>query len=148
MDYMTEEQKKTFQEENEQKKNFLNSYKRAIKKEKRILEKIQELRMNKMFPSVINDGMPHGSSQAGLEEYIEKLSECQEELKETCLEKAVCKRKIEKQIFQLKDENEQQVLKLHYLDNVTWGNIADEMIYSERHIHRIHASALKNLNMS
>lgn len=148
MDHMTEEQKKAFQEENEQKKNFLNSYKRAIKKEKRILEKIQELRMNKMFPSVVNDGMPHGSDQAGLEEYIEKLLECQEELKETRLEKAMCKRKIERQIFQLKDENEQQVLKLHYLDNMTWGNIADEMIYSERHIHRIHASALKNLNMS
>ena len=111
-------------------------------------EKIQELRMNKMFPSVVNDGMPHGSNQAGLEEYIEKLLECQEELKKTRLEKAVCKRKIERQIFQLKDENEQQVLKLHYLDNMTWGNIADEMIYSERHIHRIHASALKNLNMS
>ncbi len=148
MDHMTEKQKKAFQEENEEKKNFLNSYKRVAKKEKRILEKIQELRMNKMFPSVINDGMPHGSGQAGLEEYIEKLLECQEELKETCLEKAVCKRKIEKQIFQLKDENEQQVLKLHYLDNMTWGNIADEMIYSERHVHRIHASALKNLNMS
>lgn len=148
MDHMTEEQKKAFQEENEEKKNFLNSYKRAAKKEKRILEKIQELRMNKMFPSMINDGMPHGSSQAGLEEYIEKLSECQEELKEIRLEKDVCKRKIERQIFRLKDENEQKVLRLHYLNNMTWESVADEMIYSERHIHRIHASALKNLNMS
>ena len=64
MERMTEEQRRTYQEENEQKKYFLRSYRRAIKKEQRILEKIQKLRMDKMFPSVANDGMPRGSSQS------------------------------------------------------------------------------------
>lgn len=44
MERMTEEQRRTYQEENEQKKYFLRSYRRAIKKEQRILEKIQKLR--------------------------------------------------------------------------------------------------------
>ena len=148
MERMTEEQRKACQEENEQKKYFLRSYRRAAKKEQRILEKIQKLRMDKMFPSVANDGMPHGSSQSGLDAYIEKLSECQEELKAIQLEKAICKGNIEKLIHNLHDENEQKVLRLHYIDGMTWGSIANELIYSERHIHRIHASALNNINMS
>lgn len=148
MERMTEEQRKAYQEENEQKKDFLKSYRRAARKEQRILEKIQELRMNKMFPSVANDGMPHGSSQSGLDAYIEKLSERQAELKAIQLEKAICKSDIEKLIYNLHNENEQIVLRLHYIDGMTWSNIADELNYSERHIHRIHASALKNINMS
>ena len=148
MERMTEEQRRTYQEENEQKKYFLRSYRRAIKKEQRILEKIQKLRMDKMFPSVTNDGMPRGSSQSGLDAYIEKLSDRQEELKAIQLEKAICKSSIEKLIHNLDDENEQKVLRLHYIDGMTWSSIANELIYSERHIHRIHASALKNINMS
>ena len=53
----------SIQEENEQKKEYLRSYRKALRREERILDEIQELRMNKMFPSVANDGMPRGSEQ-------------------------------------------------------------------------------------
>lgn len=53
----------TIQEENEQKKEYLKSYRRAIKREQDILDEIQRLRLDKMFPSVLNDGMPHGSNE-------------------------------------------------------------------------------------
>lgn len=52
------------QEENEKKKEYLKSYQRAVKRERDILEEIKRLRADKMFPSVVNDGMPKGSSQA------------------------------------------------------------------------------------
>ena len=49
--------------ENEKKKTYLKSYRESVKREQEILEEIQRLRMDKMFPSVANDGMPKGGTQ-------------------------------------------------------------------------------------
>lgn len=38
------------QKENEEKKEYLKSYRRAVKREKDILNEIQRLRTDKMFP--------------------------------------------------------------------------------------------------
>ena len=46
----TEEQKKGFREENERKKEYLRSYRRAVKRERDILEEIQRLRLDKILP--------------------------------------------------------------------------------------------------
>ena len=72
----------SIQEENERKKEYLRSYRKALRREEGILDEIQELRMNKMFPSVANDGMPRGSKQADLSDYIVALDEMIEELEE------------------------------------------------------------------
>ena len=69
------------QEENEKKKEYLKSYQRAVKRERDILEEIKRLRADKMFPSVVNDGMPKGSSQSDLSDYIAILDEQIEILK-------------------------------------------------------------------
>ena len=52
--------------ENEKKKRYLMSYRWAKKQEERILEEIQWLRMDKMFPSTVNDGRPKESEQKDL----------------------------------------------------------------------------------
>ena len=52
------EQKKT---ENETKKEYLQSYRYAVIAETQIKEEIDQLRMDKMFPGLVQDGMPHGS---------------------------------------------------------------------------------------
>ena len=106
MEYMTEEQKKEFQEENEKKKEYLRLYRRAVRREKDILEEIQRLRLDKMFPSVVNDGMPHGSSQTDLSDYIAILDEQIELLKEERLEKARCYKRIEDRIRMMSNEDE------------------------------------------
>lgn len=81
------------QKENEEKKEYLKSYRRAVKREKDILDEIQRLRADKMFPSVANDGMPKGSSQSDLSDYIAILDEQIELLKVERLEKARCYQK-------------------------------------------------------
>ncbi len=75
------------QEENEKKKEYLKSYQRAVKRERDILEEIKRLRADKMFPSVVNDGMPKGSSQSDLSDYIAILDEQIELLKKERLKK-------------------------------------------------------------
>ncbi len=138
----------TVQKENEQKKQYLKSYRRAIKREQDILDEIQRLRLNKMFPSVVSDGMPHGSSHSDLSEYVAILDKQIELLKEERLEKARCYQKIERQIRQMEDEKEQEVLRLKYIRGMEWEEVAIEMGYTWRHTHRIHSSALKNFKMS
>lgn len=138
----------TIHEENEQKKEYLKSYRRAIKREQDILDEIQRLRLDKMFPSVVNDGMPHGSSHSDLSDYAAILDEQIELLKEERLEKARCYQKIERQIRQMENEDEQEVLRLRYILGMKWEEVAVKMDYSWRQIHRIHSAALLNLKIA
>lgn len=123
------------QKENEEKKEYLRSYRRAVKREKDILDEIQRLRSDKMFPSVANDGMPKGSNQSDLSDYIAILDEQIELLKVERLEKARCYQKIEKQIKQMENEDEQEVLRLRYITGLKWEEVAARMSYSWKHIH-------------
>lgn len=136
------------QKENEEKKEYLRSYRRAVKREKDIFDEIQRLRTDKMFPSVVNDGMPRGSSQSDLSDYIAILDEQIELLKTERLEKARCYQKIERQIKQMENEDEQEVLRLRYITGLKWEEVAVRMSYSWKHIHRIHSSALCNFKMT
>ena len=138
----------TIQEENEQKKEYLKSYRRAIKREQDILDEIQRLRLDKMFPSVVNDGMPHGSSHSDLSDYAAILDEQIDLLKEERLEKVRCYQKIERQISQMENEDEQEVLRLRYILGMKWEEVDVKMGYSWKQTHRIHSSALKNFKMT
>ena len=138
----------TIHEENEQKKEYLKSYRRAIKREQDILDEIQRLRLDKMFPSVVNDGMPHGSSHSDLSDYATILNEQIDLLKEERLEKVRCYQKIERQISRMENEDEQEVLRLRYILGMKWEEVAVKMGYSWKQTHRIHSSALKNFKMT
>ena len=132
----------TIQEENEQKKEYLKSYRRAIKREQDILDEIQRLRLDKMFPSVVNDGMPHGSSHSDLSDYAAILNEQIDLLKEERLERVRCYQKIERQIRQMENEDEQEVLRLRYILGMKWEEVAVKMNYSYRRTLDIHGKAL------
>lgn len=138
----------TIHEENEQKKEYLKSYRRAIKREQDILDEIQRLRLDKMFPSVVNDGMPHGSSHSDLSDYAAILDEQIELLKRERLERVRCYQKIERQIRQMENEDEQEALRLRYILGMKWEEVAVKMGYSWKQTHRIHSSALKNFKMT
>ena len=134
---------------NEKKKDFLKSYQRAVRREKEIMEEIQRLRLDKMFPSAVcGDGMPRGSSQTDLSDYMVLMDEQIELLKQERLERANIQRKIEKQIRAMEDDDEQHVLRLRYIKGLKWEAVAVEMGYSWKQTHRIHSSALSNFKMT
>lgn len=134
-------------EENEKKKEYLKSYQRAVKRERDILEEIKRLRADKMFPSVVNDGMPKGSSQSDLSDYIAILDEQIELLKKERLNKVQQYRKIESQIRKMHSEDERKVLRLRYIKGLKWDDVATEMGYGWTQVYRLHSSALKNFKM-
>ena len=62
MEKLTEDQRKKRQQENEAKKEYLQSYKKYKQKAKRLEEQLEELRLGKMFPSM---GRVQGNRRTG-----------------------------------------------------------------------------------
>lgn len=133
--------------ENEKKKEYLKSYRKALRREQRILDEIQCLRLDKMFPSIVQDGMPHGSSQEDLSGYAATLDEMIEDLKKERLEKVKIRKKIEQSIRNLENEDEQEVLRLRYISGLKWEEVAVEMNLTRRRVIQIHGKALINFAM-
>lgn len=134
--------------ENEKKKEYLRSYRKSIRREKQILEEIQKLRLDKMFPSIVNDGMPGGSSQKDLSDYAVIIDELIQELKEERLKRAERRKRIESSIHNLDNEDEQEVLRLRYIQGMKWEEVAVKIGYCLKQTHRIHSDALKNIKMT
>lgn len=138
------EQKKT---ENEIKKEYLQSYRSAVISETQIKEEIDQLRMDKMFPGLIQDGMPHGSGGSDLSAYAAKLDELMIELKDQMDKRIQLRREIVKKIEAMDSETEKAVLRYRYIHMLKWEEIAVKMSYTWQHIHRIHGKALSHFEM-
>ena len=134
--------------ENEKKKEFLRKYRRAVRREQDILDEIQRLRADKMFPSVCNDGMPRGSSQTDLSDYMAEIDAAIEDLKEERLKKIKIYREIEMRIRCMKDEDEQEVLRMRYIKGTKWEDIAEKMNYSYSGTLKLHGRALTDIEIA
>lgn len=134
--------------ENEKKKAFLRRYRECERREQEILEEIQRLRMDKMFPSVVNDGMPKGSQQSDLSDYVAAIERQIGRLKRERLKKVRTREQIDLAIRRMENPAEQRVLRLRYLCGLNWKEIGEKMGYNERQPQRIHGSALNNFKMS
>lgn len=134
--------------ENEKKKEFLRRYQKAVRREQDILNEIQRLRADKMFPSVCNDGMPRGSSQTDLSDYVAEIDAAIEDLKKERLEKIKIYREIEMRIRCMKDEDEQEVLRMRYIKGTKWEDIAEKMNYSYSGTLKLHGRALTDIEIA
>lgn len=133
--------------ENEEKKKYLNSYIFCKHKMERLSEQINELRSQKMFPSVNNDGMPHGSGISDLSGYAGRLDELIRQLEDernTAIQKYT---EIHNQIQSMEDGAEKEILERRYLMGETWEMIAVHMHYTYRHVTRLHGTALYNFRL-
>ena len=135
--------------ENEKKKLFLKSYLRDKQAVRRIEEQLAELRLSKLSPGMsMGDGMPHGSDMRDLSDYAAKVDELERELIQKRYDRICSFRKVQTAIEELEDETEKDLLTYRYLNGMKWEEIAVKMGYSWKHIHRIHAVALKDLKMT
>ena len=133
--------------ENDRKKEYLKGYQRALREIDRIRGLLQELQIDKMCPSLIQDGMPHGSGTSDLSGYMAKKESLEMRLlkaQEAALEELD---DITDHIDRLRSENEIDVLFNRYIKGMGWEEIAVKMGYSWQWIHKIHSSALKNLRI-
>lgn len=133
----------TATEENEKKKEYLKSYQRAVKREQEILDEIQRLRADKLFPATVGETGPE-ENYSDLEEFTEIIDGQIELLKSERLEKIKIYTDIEARIKAMDNEDEQTLLRLRYIIGLSWEEVAVAIGYSWRQTHRIHGDALRN----
>lgn len=133
--------------ENDKKKEFLRRYRECERREQEILEEIQRLRADKMFPSSVNDGMPKGSQQSDLSDYVVSMERQIGRLKRERLKKARTREQIDLAIRRMENPDEQRVLRLRYLWGLGWIAVGRRMGYSREGAIKIHGRALQNLKI-
>lgn len=134
--------------ENEKKKEFLMSYQKEKRRVRRLEEQLEELRRNKMSPSVTNDGMPHSTDKKDLSDYAVKVDEIEQELVTARYNRICAFQEVQRRIESMEDEREKDLLTYRYLKGLKWEEVCVRMDYKWRQVHRIHAKALKNLKMA
>lgn len=132
----------------EQKKEYLKGYGKIVRQMERSELKIREMRLNKMCPSVINDGMPHASNQTDLSGYAALLDQEEKRYMKYRYQRIKKCKEITDRIEQLSDEDEKDVLMYRYIKLMKWEDICVKMELSARQVHRTHSRALKNFKMS
>ena len=134
--------------ENKKKKEYLKQYGKHKKRIKRIESEIEEIRSMKMYPSMNNDGMPHGSNQSDLSSYAAILQEREDELYEEGVKQVETYKDIECKINQLTNQEEKDVLFYRYIKGLDFWEIGPILGYSERWIHKLHGNALKKIQIN
>ena len=137
-------------EENQKKKEYLSGYLKAKRKEQRILDQIQQLRMDKMFPGIQYSDMPGGSgNMSDLSDFAVKMEELMDLLKCKSGDCDSTKHKIIRRIDCMHDDVERDVLTLRYVQLKSWEEIKSELnISSIRQTFRVHGRALNNFTIS
>lgn len=136
------------QNENDKKKEYLWQYRKAERREQNILEEIQELRADKLFPSVSMDGMPKGSGQTDdLSGFAALMDEMIQKLKEERLCKMKLRMEIEGKIKRMDDTDEADLLRMRYLRGMKWEEVTTKIGYCRAQVNRMHGKALEHFEM-
>lgn len=144
---ITLEQKQQRQQKNEEKKNYLQGYRKCKQKVKRLEEQIAELCLNEMMPSLVISDMPSAHNKRDLSDFIVKYDKLYAQLIKAKADAVDCMAEIQQRIETVPDENEKTVLTYRYLKSYSWEQICVEMSYSWRQVHYIHSRALEHFKM-
>lgn len=120
-------------------KEELRQYRHLNEEIEDLMARIEDIR-SAGIQSPKLDGLPRavGGSGDPIGTRVEQIT-----VLEAQLEAAIGQRdKIIKAITAIPDSQERMVLRSRYMDGYAWDQIAENMNYSERQIHRIHESAL------
>lgn len=134
--------------ENEKKKEYLWGYQKTKRQLERLEEELAELRLDKMCPSVIQDGMPHASGSGDLSGYAARVDALERKILKARYKRIQKFKEIRDRIERLEDENEKDVLVYRYIRGMKWEDIAVKTGYSWKQVHRFHSNALEDFKMT
>ena len=134
--------------DNEKKKDYLNSYKKACCKLKSLEEQLQAVRESKSsVQGIAYSDMPKGTNQSDLSDYMVRVDNLLTKIEKAKIECLNAKLDIENKIADMEDGLECDVLRKRYLQSMKWEKICVEMDYSWKQTHRIHSRALQSFRM-
>lgn len=76
--------------------------------------------------------------------YLDNIMDMEQRIHRELCELVVLKKRITESLEKVENREERLLLTYRYLDNRTWEQIASMLSVSDRTVHRIHASALRN----
>ena len=135
---------------NQGKIKYLKRYVLLDKEIDRKLEEVSRLRSKLTKITTVPSPQPKGggSIYGKTEEIIAKIVDLEREI-DADIDRLVAIRDGIKTIIEaVEDDRERLLLQYRYLDGRTFEEIAVQMHYSWRQIHRLHSRALSNLKMS
>lgn len=133
--------------ENKIKKDYLLSYQEEVTNVQMIEEEINELRFDKTHPKLSIDGMPHGNEKGDLSSYAAQLDLITTDLIHARYKKIMTYSNIINNIKRLKNQNEQKVLRYHYIQLMSLEDIGKKMNLSRSYINKIHGNALEHFKI-
>lgn len=132
----------------EQKKRFLRSYQRHVRRVQQITDEIAAFRDRQMRVSAKSgDGMPRSGGHSDLSGYVAKLDGMTRNLAD---EREQCMRayqEVVRQIQRLGSRREMDVLFYRYIDGYDWNQVAERMDLSARTVLRVHGRALVHIQL-
>lgn len=135
------------QEEIKRKKDYLKGYEKAVRQMERAGLKMQEIRLGRVIPPVVNDGMPHAHNNNDLSSYAVLVDKAEKEYMKHRYQRIKKCKEITDRIERLEDEDEKDVLMYRYIGLLRWIDIQEKMGFSLKWVHKIHNRALDHFKI-
>lgn len=127
---------------NEEKKEYLRSYKQAVIAARCIETELREVKLAKRCPSILVDTTPCDTGDK--HEYTVKVHALEEKLKQARYKRICLYTEIVDKIESMEREIDKNILRLKYIHNKTWEEVAEEINYGWTRTHELHREALKH----
>ena len=130
-------------------KEYLLQYQHIQREREDIDRRMAQVRLKYAAPSAINySDMPKAhNSNHDLSDYVAKM----DELTDYMISKYTRLRGIEIDIYmrvdRMENQQERELLRYRYIDGMTWTQVADAMLTTERNVYFIHGRALQHFPM-
>lgn len=136
------------QEIEKHKKRFLKRYRKNIDCIARLENKLAALddRIT-AIKSPNYSGMPRGGVPVTIDDLISDKMDLEDRIKRLKEKSRDLKRSVTEEIDSLEDPRYCEVLEAHFIDGLSFGEIAEELGYSERHIISLYSEAITTLTL-
>lgn len=126
----------------------LKEYVQAQVLHDRLCFRVQRLEASIGASGINYDGLPRGTKPSSPTEAAAIMLVDSKRKRDDAWDRMQnAERKVEALIDTLDDEKQRAVLGYRYLEGMNWDEIACKMNYTERHMHRLHAEALCEIQM-
>lgn len=132
---------------NEEKKTWLNRYRLAGLAVQRLTEEIARWEAQAVALTARYGEASGSGGEDSLQRAVEKMLELRDELAEELRRQLAIRREIEEAIRVVEDERLQELLRLRYIEGLTWERVAERMGYSYMQINRLHKKGVSELKI-
>lgn len=137
----------SIQENEKNKKRFLRRYQNNLACISRLEAKLVILDERiTTIKSPNYSGMPRGGVPITLEDLIADKDDLERRIKRLRRKSRDLKESVYEVIDSLEDPRYCEVLEAHFIDGLSFRDIAEEMGYAERHVRKLYARAIRSLS--